>query len=882
MTATGLFCALLAAVEPASWNGAEEGAEREGAEIGSELPDRARREANALEAPKPLRGRMLPGALSIDELEVTLRTDDNLDAGRADFELVVRGELHHDFDSPLAELQLGVAVLSQDGLEFVSRRLDASPLHLTQQELQRPFPNPVAALLLSVDAEQVAPGIPTKYGATEAFEDTKVGGSPAYLLVIQGYSFVAPSERDVLSVLDRGGPADLAALAAWASATANDGVDPFDAEGRRRILDRVIERIGTLRAPPAWGDFQRINALAALAHACADRADLERILGAGRAMGVLLASTVVSHDGAAAEENALGLSIHGFARVAARSEAAVSWEAATRRIRIRAFDRLLRLAFDPLDFRQAPAATVRYPRLRQQARELLAPISPTAVPQVLDATEGRVDVQREALRFYIEVRHAPVVDPLTTWLVAHPQEVVDVGLEAMRALGTAMLPVLLRRHGDMDATSAERDIVWRLLSALPEAHAAELAEALRSLGVEVVGEQGAPPTIEASLAAMREHDAQAVLDRLDELAQRISDTSANDRAALRGRMRAAEQLVDLSAERAVEHADAIIALYVTAAREFDLDNPGERNTVTARLVEFPLGPRQEDAARAATLVNVELLLERRRIAAAQEALLADDPELAAAPVRERYTEIVLSEFRHGRNDRDWTRAHAALDRIEEHVPEALDVAAARQELGRLRLRPWLIAGLLVASAGVAFAGAFARKRRTPAGEDAPPVDGEHEEPKLEAAPATSRQGAAASIPATSRAGVVAPTSPVAPTSLAGAETRVLDMDPFDDFPPPGESLGRDAGSYGNASNQPASSVGSSDSPFDDFVGVGSSARIAADPPAASDRSGTADAHAAGSNATAADAKAADPEPGDGGRPSLSPPGGGSPFDDFAA
>lgn len=865
MNVSRLLFALVFAADPATW-AADDAGEQDQVAIDDDAPERGRREANALDAARALRGRVLAGALTFDEIAVVLRSDDTLGEGVADFELVIRSELHHDFDSALTELQLGVAVLPQDELEFVSRRLDAAPLHLTQQELERPFPSPIATVFLTSDAEQIAAGLATNLDTAETFDDVKIERPDlGYLVVVQGYSFVAPSERDVMTVLDHGGPADLAALAAWASAVANDNVQPFDVDGRRRVMDRVIERIGALRAPPAWGDFQRLNALTALTHACADRSDLERMLAVGRAMGVLLASSLVSHDGATAEENALGLSIHGFARMPARSEAAVSWEAATRRIRILALDRLLRLSFDPLDFRQAPATTARHPRLRQQARELLAPIAPTAVPQVLDATEGRVDVQREALRFYVEVHHIPVADPLTTWLVAHPQEVVDVGLEAMRTLGTAMLPVLLRRHGDMDATSAEREIVWRLLSALPESHAGDLAEALRSLGVEIVGARGSPPTVEVLLAALREHDARAVLERIDELAARIADEGASDRVALRGRMRAAEQLVDLAPERAADHADAIIALYVAAAREFDLDNPGERNTVTARLLQLPLGARLEDAARAATLINVELLLERRRTADAEQALLAYDPELTSAPIRERYVQIVAGEYRRGRDDHDWARASAALDRIEAHVPEALDVAAAREELRRVRMRPWLIAGMLLGSAAIAVGGVFARRLRAMLPGGKRPADASFE-------PAEQDQSAeAAAPPAIPRA----PASD-APRSIVPVDppTRVLEADPFDDFDafePAAPVAGWEHAANGPAPDAPTR--------LEPAVASGSATPVG-DEPHASTREPAERSHAAVADATDADPAAAADAPDarrDGWTDAVS-----SPLDEFVA
>lgn len=658
-----------------------------------------------------LAGRTIPSLVELESLTVRLEAEevpvgDETTVGTVT--LVVGAHAQHEFDGPIRDLEIGAALLSRRDLEFVWARLLAPPLRVDPEDLERALPSPLA-VAYGVDEAVLARGDEQGIAVRDEFERIPLSrGEPlGYLVAIGGYAFTAPSVADVLHVLRDGGAIDLSALATWATQAASEDAIAFDDDARGRIMDEVEARLRHLRAPPGYGDFARLAALTGIAQACARPEDLERLLALQRPMGILLASSLVSWDAAAAEEHTLGVSIHGFARQQSRSHASIAWEGALRRLRTSALDRLLRLAYDPIDFRRAPATLRRSP-LQPLAEDLLAPINPTQVARAL-ATAQDVTVQAEVLRYYVDVRHDAIAEPLVEWLIEHPERVHDLGAQGLAVLGEAILPVLVRRHGDIDASPAERAVTSALLDALPERLAPRLGETAHSLGVELpVTVAGGGPTVVEILAAIRDHEQDLRNARADELVERVREDAA-DRASLRVRIRAAGQLAALAPERVPALADELIALHTSAALEFDDELPGELRAVLRQLVDLPLGDRAADAVRAAALTRAELALVHGAPDAALAELESYDPALGDAAVRDRYARILVREVQRGLASREYDRVQRAIDRSEAHVPDLVDVPALRRTLAGARNLPLLVGGAVLLVVLVALGGWAARK-----------------------------------------------------------------------------------------------------------------------------------------------------------------------------
>ncbi|MFO0632084.1 MAG: hypothetical protein U0168_04460 [Nannocystaceae bacterium] len=657
-------------------------------------------------------GRMIETLIHVDPLDV--RSEIDLLPGEvrdsAGVVLTIAAELSHDFDSEIRELELGFAVSAAEPVEFAWTRLHTAPLHLQRAQLERKMPYPTALLTWTMPEDTgLAADTPLPIALREEYEELELPrhGGFAYLAAIGGYVLAAPTERDVLRILAEGGPVDHAALAGWAGAAAAEGATPFDDATRSRIMDAVIDRIHHLRAPPAFGDFQRLVALTALAHLCVQPADLERMLLLQRPMTILLASAQVSYDGAASEESVLGVSVHALRRLQSRSDSALAWEQALSRLRGLALDRVLRLAADPLDFGGKAGDVAPRTGVQVQATQLLEPLTTTQAARVLASAGERPEVQREVLRFYVEMRFAPAVEPLLDWLVGHPGEIEDVGVFAMERMGDAMLPVLLRRFDEIDASMAERLVVWRLLAALPERWAPELAAACRSLGVDV-GASGENRSIPELLDAVRDHDVAAQQRRTDELVERIGQ-QATDRMVLRLQLQAAGTLAETAPGELEPLADAVIAQHVTAAREADTDAPGESRAALRRLEQLPLGARQRDAQRAVAMTRSELAEAHGDVDEALAELERHEPELEHPQVRARYVGILAREYDRLLAARAWPELDALFERAEP-VAEDFELALRRAHVDDLRRRPLVILGIVLGTVALAAGVLVAHKR----------------------------------------------------------------------------------------------------------------------------------------------------------------------------
>ncbi len=715
--ATPLSAALwLAAIDPVL--GGEAGSP-------SSLDEDDRPGAARAPAGKPLEGRVIETLVKFDEISVRVETDAVPGEQRETTEAAidVRAAMSHDFDGPIYDLELGVAVLPRPELDFAWDRLHTPPLRLTLEEIERKMPYPVAVITVPGDETPLAPATIEEVAVRERYDamDQPADGPLAYLVALSGYSLAAPSERDILRILRAGGPADLSALARWAGATASEGTSAPDEAACGRIMDTVEGEIRRLRAPPAFADFQRLNAITAIILVCERPEDLERVLTLQRPMTILLSAAQVSYDIAANEESVLGVSVHGFRRLQSRSDSAVAWEGALRRLRDAALDRLVRLAFEPIDFRDAPAHMQRRAVLQNPAAQLLSPLTTTQVERVVAAAAERPQMQRELLRFYVEVRHAAAIEPLVAWLIDNPRDLDDFGVEAVEAIGDLMLPVLLRRFDDAGASMTERMTVWRLLAVMPEKHAAQLEGLARSMGVDLGARGGvgadADADINGLLEALREHDERVQTDRIEDLVRELA-TPATAVPALRIQVTAARRLAEAAPSRAEAIADAIIDAHVAAARALDDELSGESRAVLRQLRDLPLGTRHADAARAATITGAELAADTNEFDPALGSLEKFDPALADPEIRAAYLGILGRRYDDLIAMKAWDDLDGLLDRADVVVSDEFDVDARRSDILERRRAPLRIIGgvvgvglAIVLLAALHMYGVFAAIRR---------------------------------------------------------------------------------------------------------------------------------------------------------------------------
>lgn len=650
------------------------------------------------DAPRPIAGHRLPGLVDTSRLELLLEAEGLAAANEeitTEAKLVVRGPVTHPFSSDVRELSLAIGLYAPAQADEAFARLTTPPLQLSQAELDRKLPSPVAGvsggmLMLA----ELPPGT-----ATEIAEERELGHVsllrtrlPRSLLLTESYDLVQPSPADVLLILRQGGTADLAALTRWA--TEREGAVPpeFTPEIRRDILALVQQRYRSMRAPPALGDFHRLSAMLAMIRLFGSSDDLVSLLRLERPMKILHTSALLSYDLALREEASLGLPVHGMHELPALSQLLEAPGAALKTLRAPALHELLRLAFDPIDFRDAPAAmrsTV--PALAPQASQLLAPLAPTDVGGVLKAAGDRMDVQREVFRFYIDARHAPVVEYLADWLTQHPDAAASLGKQAVTAMPEAMLPVLMRHYVDPKEPD-DRALVRGLLETLPPEHAHRVLAMLQSLGLPTDAFVGTPRSkmvqafdaFEVAERRFAQEKARALVEQLK--------TAGTDEGTLRSSMRAAARLGRLDPAAIEDQGPLVIEILQAAAWEFDAESPAERTKALGLLASLPWGRHEPAAKRAFAVTEAKLRVKNGDTQGALEHLLAFDASLSHASVRSLFVDTLLDQFRSQLQTRAFAAADRTLALARERIPENLDLEILGYELLWAQYRPAFLLG----------------------------------------------------------------------------------------------------------------------------------------------------------------------------------------------
>lgn len=629
----------------------------------------------------PIEGRAIASIIQIDTITVELTAAEDGDPLEGSV-LRVSAELAHDLDANVRTADLAIAVIPEAELDFVWSRLTTPPLAQRNAALRRSLPQSlVVAFAMAEEGPWPAEGT-RRFTAKEIVHQSAL--QPAglrYLATLQNVTLESPSERDALRILESGSPAEIAALARWG--TDNADAQPFADPACRSLMAAVDSTVRRMRAPPAFGDYQRLAAAAAIGVICAGPVDLERALSLQRPITILMSSAELSHSNALAEEAALGIAVHALGPTHSRSASALAWEMMLARLRTSALDRVLRLAAEPTDFRSAAVPLLRRAPLRVSAIALLSPLAATEVDRAVALASERPETQREILRFYVDMHHGPAIEPLVDWLTANPIYIDDLGTYAMAELGGDMLGVLLRRFDDPDATLEQRAATWRLLAMLPDEQAAPLLSMIGALGVDVAGLPATPGTADV-LQRLMEHERQLEHERVERLVEIITDTEQPNPME---KVRACKRLSELSPARADEIGDAVIAAHVDAARSLEADAVAERRAVLGQLAELPLGKSSRAAVRASVLTDAELALARGELDPVFELLERYDPAIADADVRTLYEASLRARWQQSMAARDWTAAEATIAKADQVLSDVIDTTEWQASLDEQRSLP---------------------------------------------------------------------------------------------------------------------------------------------------------------------------------------------------
>lgn len=611
-----------------------------------------------------------------------------------DVRLHARGSIEHPLSSDIEQLSLAIGIFDADDAQDAYQRLTKPPLQLTRDDLTRPQPEPQIVLNNNrILLERVPAGHTTKLGLNEDLGDITIRRTklPILLLTAEAYQLTAPTAEDINIILERGGTPDLAALSRWLREHPNP--PQFDAETRRAIMDNVRERFQHLRAPPALGDFHRLAALVAMIAAFGSSEDIEPLLELERPIKILHTSALLSYDMAIRDEAYLGLPVHGMRELPARSKFLEAPDAALKSLRAPALDRLLRLSFDPLDFRNAPTSYGDHrSHLASQAENLLAPLTQTDVVGILKACAQNHEVEREVLRFYIDVRHTPVVEHLVDWLTLHPEAIDDLGMFAIRSIPDALLPALMHHYIDpKDPTY--RPLMRKMLEALPERLIPKLYQMLRSVGLQIKDPERGKPAQQIADALDHFERVERILatQRAAEIEQQLLDVG-DDVASLRSSMRLIERLGQLSPPLVEKHADFLISLLEKIAWEFEIDSPAERTKALGLLTHMPWGTHQEDAIRRLAITEAKLIRRRGEYQPALEHLLAFDEHLIHPETRAAFIDLLLEQFQVELADGAFGGAAETLELAETLIHDDIDLPRLQGELMWAQYKPAFILG----------------------------------------------------------------------------------------------------------------------------------------------------------------------------------------------
>lgn len=585
---------------------------------------------------RELQGKMLPSLVRVRDLRVAFESGAFEISGRhydGTVVLKVSGILVHPFQSTIHDAQIHLAFLPQGKLEPTWRLLRASPLELTDQELAQKFPRPWLSWQRPAYSKRtVAPNEEADVLLETAYDQLLLDlhRLPEFMGMISSYQLEDPSTSDLLKIIKEGGVVDHCAAAEWAKSSELD-YTRFDPESRKEVMDAIIEDLRRTRAPLAHGDLMRLHAMMSLTRIFASPADLEPLLQLEHSMDVLLTSVSLSYYEAVDDENWIDLPVHSIRRVPSLLEYLGAYNTALDNIRRVSFPRLLELAFDPLDFRDAPKdGELKEVKVQKQAKKLLSPLQPTDVNGLIQASDQDLELQREIWKFYIKANYAPAVVPMMFWLQEHPYELDAVGIPAAQSLGKTIVPSILSHYFEPKSPHM-RQVARDMLLALPADAVEDVLRAIRGFGI-LLSRQS---TLTNALEAFEAREKMIHRRQADHLEQATLGPEAADNSLSR-RMRDLEQLGQLDPKRLEARSGDIINLLAKAALDLSEVSLSESKRAMRLMEDLPLGQASLSALEELAMVKARIAYKQKDLEKAREALIDFDPTLQNLAIRRMY------------------------------------------------------------------------------------------------------------------------------------------------------------------------------------------------------------------------------------------------------
>lgn len=607
-------------------------------------------------------------------------------------ELYAYGPIRHDLDADVANLSFDLGLFGPDDAREIYSRLTKPPLTLTQAELDTPLPSPWGGVEepLAVEDDLEGGGSVDIDAALSLGEMTFTEGRiPRFLLTTAEYDLRFPSARDIVLIVREGGTADHGALGRWLDQQF-EAPEEFTEAERSTIVREALAAFRRMRSPPALGDLQRLRTVNAVIRVFAQRDDLEPVLRSKRAVSILHAAAVLAYDINMREESALGLPVHGMVGLPSRSEFLGGPELALKSLRVAALDRVLELAFDPVDFRDAPRSDRKKSPLQSQARTLLAPLSPTEVTRILAASDEQPEVQKRILEYYVRVRHAPAIEPLLDWVLEHPDDAGELGADAARLMPDATLPAVLQRYVD-PRDPRDRDVVRPLLAGMPGRLGPTILENFRLLGLDVSSFKERPQDFAKALPAFEAAEQRFAVARAAELLHQLKE-SQTEPATLRRSIQSIERLAQLSPQTIETNADLALSILQAAIEEYDQESPADRLRALTLLEHLPWGAAEHEARTALAITQARLAQQHDDRPTALAGLLEFDPELHDDRVRELALELTRAIADQQLNAGEYDALDKTLRSADPKIAGELDIEEYRRLAFWSRYRAAVIVG----------------------------------------------------------------------------------------------------------------------------------------------------------------------------------------------
>lgn len=590
--------------------------------------------------------------------------------------MVVSGKVTHPFSTTVRDPIIRLGFLSSEDLELAWRRLTVSPLMLTEHELKLPLPTPSFHWIQDASEEGVfEPGQDLEIRIETKFRDIRLQmrSLPELFVMLDEYSLDDPSPDDLIKIIKHGGVADYAAVTSWAHGMILERPDWPEKE-RKKLVRQIIETLSTMRPPLKHGDLQGLNALMAMLHVVAQPEDLEAILASNTNVGVLMTSVGLSYYDAVRDELQFDLPVHKIRSLPSLQEFLKSFKHALQEVRRDSIPELVRLAFDPLDFREAPKDTFQVSKVQSEAKQLLEPLTPVNVNQLMVTGIGQPETQKRLLEFFVQARHAPAISTLLHWLHENPEEVEDLGVDAARSMGPLIVPALLRAFLE-PRDARERQIARSMLLAIPPEAQPSAVAALRGSGAMLGQDAG----IQEAIDAFEHHETQVMARKADLLEQSIFGPEAHQQSAVR-RMGMLSDLARSVPGRIEPRAKEIFKLLATVAEETAQSAPTHSARALSLFESLPFGSFKPQARIALILTEAHLLALEGKINKARSHLLKQDPELQSTKIRLRYSKLSRQVIRQSIDTGKFPRASRVVHQAKTHLPHDGRLEVLEREL----------------------------------------------------------------------------------------------------------------------------------------------------------------------------------------------------------